>query len=59
MPQKILRRTELAEKIKQDIYLKELRQGDRIGSIRRLAMRYHTTPLTVNRTRQTLCRCLS
>lgn len=50
MPKKILRRTELVEKLKQDIYLKELRQGDRIGSIRRLAMRYHTTPLTVNRT---------
>ena len=50
MQQKVLRRTELAEKLKQDIYLKELQVGDRIGSIRRLAMRYHTTPLTVNRT---------
>ncbi|MBE6373478.1 MAG: GntR family transcriptional regulator [Lentisphaerae bacterium] len=49
MPEKKQKRTELARKLQQDIYSKELRAGDSIGSIRRLAMRYHTTPLTISR----------
>ncbi len=47
--QKKLKRTEIAEKLQQDIYLKELQSGDVVGSIRRLAMRYHTTPVTITR----------
>ena len=49
MMQKKLKRTEIAEKLQRDIYLKELQAGDGVGSIRRLAMRYHTTPVTITR----------
>ncbi|MBR7144513.1 MAG: hypothetical protein IKD10_06170 [Lentisphaeria bacterium] len=49
MAQKKSKRTEIAQKLQQDIYLKGLLPGDFIGSVRRLAMRYQTTPLTISR----------
>ena len=49
MSAKRSKRAEIAQKLQQDIYLKGLLPGDFIGSVRRLAMRYQTTPLTISR----------
>lgn len=43
------KRGQIVERLQQDIVEKELRSGDRIGSIRQLAMRYHVAPLTISR----------
>lgn len=43
------KRTDIAQRLLSDIYEKELDAGDRVGSVRRLAMRYHSTPLTISR----------
>ena len=42
-------RRKLALRLQEDIYERELAAGERVGSIRRLAMRYHVSPLTISR----------
>ncbi len=43
------RRKELAQQLKLDLYRHEHKAGDRVGSVRQLALRYHASTLTIVR----------
>ena len=49
MDSKRNRRKELAQQLKQDLYRHEHKVGDRVGSVRQLALRYHASTLTIVR----------
>ncbi|MBQ6473492.1 MAG: substrate-binding domain-containing protein [Victivallales bacterium] len=42
-------RRELAQRLKEDIYRHERKAGERVGSVRQLALRYHASTLTIAR----------